>query len=338
MPARILIVRLGALGDLVHALPTVAAIRDAWPDSAIDWLVDARYAGLLRFVSDFDRTVVVDGAGGWWRAIRELRATPYDIALDLQGLIKSAALARLSGARRVMGFAPAFLRERGARFFYTESVAPTGDLHVIHKNLCLVRAMGITPGALRFPLDAPLDDRIAAALPDSSGPGGGRFAIVNPGAGWPNKRWRPERLGAVAAHLGARHGLVSLVTWGPGEQVLAEAVVDAAGGVARLAPATGLGDMIALLRRAALFVGGDTGPLQLAAALGTPIVSVFGPTSPARNGSWHEADLAISRFDDCECHHKRRCRRASPCIDDITVDDVTAAVDRRLSVHPASGG
>jgi heptosyltransferase I len=336
MASRILIVRLGALGDLVHALPTLAAIRQAWPDATIDWLVDRRYAGLLTFVSGFDRAIVIDGgAGGWWRAIREMRATPYDAALDLQGLIKSAALARLSGAGRVIGFAPALLRESAARFFHTESVDPGSGCHVVHKNLSLVGALGLTPGALQFPLDAPLDERIAAVLPAPDVMGARRFAVVNPGAGWPNKRWNPDRFGAVAGHLRARHRLMSFVTWGPGEQELAEAVVRASGDAARFAPATGLGDMIALLRRAALFVGGDTGPLQIAAAVGTPIVSIFGPTSPARNGSWHEADEALSRFEQCVCHHKRRCSRATPCIDDIPVEDVVSAVDRRLAAAAA---
>ena len=151
-----------------------------------------------------------------------------------------------------------------------------------------------------------------------------------PGAGWPNKRWRPERFGALAGHLRDRHGLVSVVAWGPGERALADSVVRASDGAARCAPATGLGDLIAVIRRAALFVAGDTGPLQIAAALGTPIVSLFGPTSPARNGPWSTLDISLSRFDRCDCDHKRRCRRPFACIDDISLDEVITAVDRRM--------
>lgn len=348
MKASILVVRLGALGDLVHALPVVAAIRDAWPEARIDWLVDARYAGLLSFVSGFDRAIVVGarqpGAGvrpgtgdvsfaglrGWAAAVRHLRAQRYDAAIDAQGLMKSAALARLSGARRVIGFTAEYLREPAARVWYTEAAEPGRGEHVVRKNLALVRALGIEPGPLRFPLAAPLDPGLAATLPAPGGDGRRRFAILNPGAGWPNKRWSAGRFGALAALLRDRHGLPSLVTWGPGERELAESVVRASDGAARLAAATGIGDLIALCGCASLFVGGDTGPLQLAAALGAPVVGVFGPTSPARNGPWSASDLSLSRFDECECHHKRRCRRPSPCIDDITVGEVAAAVARRL--------
>jgi lipopolysaccharide heptosyltransferase I len=353
MPARVLIVRLGAMGDLVHALPVLAALREAWRDATIDWLVDARYASLLRFVSGIDHTFVVGGraghmrrgtdgdggagtrlefrgVGGVWAAVRFLRRQRYDAALDLQGLIKSAALARASGARRVIGFAAGHLREPAARVFYGEAVEPAAGVHVVWKNMAMVRALGVGPAGLVFPLGASLDAGIAEALPLPDASGGGTFAVVNPGAGWPNKRWAPDRFGAVAAHLASRHGLRSLVTWGPGEQALAEAVVRASGGAARCAPSTGLGDLIAVLGRARIFVGGDTGPLQLAAALGTPTVAVFGPTSPARNGSWSAEDISLSRFDTCECHHKRRCRRTTPCIDDIEVSEVIGAVDRRL--------
>jgi heptosyltransferase-1 len=161
--------------------------------------------------------------------------------------------------------------------------------------------------------------------------------VLNPGAGWPNKRWCPERFGALARHLRDRHGLLSVVMWGPGEQLLADTVVSASNGAARCAPATGLGDLIAVIKRAALFVAGDTGPLQIAAALGTPIVSMFGPTNPARNGPWSALDISLSRFDQCDCHYKRRCRRPSRCIDDITLDEVLAAVDRRLGASDTQG-
>jgi ADP-heptose:LPS heptosyltransferase len=354
MAPRILIVRLGALGDLIHALPALAALRDAWPDARLDWLVDGRYAGVLRFIRGCDHAFVIGktaavpggtpqpgapaftaypGLGGAWRAIQELRALRYDAALDLQGLIKSAALARASGAARVIGFSTDTLREREARFFYSEAAVPEAGAHVVRKNLAPVRALGINPGPLRFPIDAPLDERIAAALPRPEGGGSPRFAILNPGAGWPNKRWPPDRFGAVAAFLKLRFDLPSLVSWGPGERPLAEAVVAASAGAARVAPDTTLGDVIALAKRATLFVGGDTGPLQIAAAVGTPIVSMFGPTSPARNGSWSPADIGLSRFDTCECHHKRQCRRPTNCIDEISVEEVTGAIERRLEAR-----
>ena len=160
--------------------------------------------------------------------------------------------------------------------------------------------------------------------------------MINPGAAWPNKRWPAERFGAVARHLRARHGWPSIVAWGPGEEDLARAVVAAADGAAALAPATSLGELLAIVGAAGLVVSGDTGPLHLAAALGTPIVGIYGPTDPARNGPWSPADVTLSRNRACACHHQRRCTAAAWCLDELAVDEVSAAVDRRLGTMPDS--
>lgn len=338
MAPSILIVRLGALGDLVHALPVAAALRTAWPDARIDWLVEARYRALLQFVPILDQVVVVGGSeAGVWDVVRGLRRQTYDVALDLQGLIKSAVCARLSGARTVAGFETKALREKPASLFY--GVQPPTDAggHVIAKNMSLLRLLNVEPGTWSFPLVPP-----ASAAPDEVRAGlglsrGGRFAIINPGAGWPNKQWPPERFGHLARHLAARHQMRTSVLWGPRERPLADQVVAASGGAAVAAPATGLGDVLALCREAALFVAGDTGPLQLAAAMGTPAVGIFGPTNPARNGPWSSDDVTVSRFDRCECHHKRACRRGTACIDEIGLDEVVEAVDKRLGQGTTRG-
>jgi ADP-heptose:LPS heptosyltransferase len=154
--------------------------------------------------------------------------------------------------------------------------------------------------------------------------------VLNPGAGWPNKQWPPERFGALAAGLRASRGLRSVVTWGPGEQPLAAAVASSSEGAAEIAPATSLAELTALVASAPLVVSGDTGPIHLAAAAGTPIVGLYGPTDPARNGPWSAADLCVSRFETCACHHKRRCHRAGRCLDDISVEDVQRAAETRL--------
>ncbi|MCX6538655.1 MAG: glycosyltransferase family 9 protein [Acidobacteria bacterium] len=330
MARSVLIVRLGALGDLVHALPAVAALRDAWPESRIDWLVDARYRALLDFVPVVNRVIVIGSPGAsLGGVVRSLRREHYDTAIDLQGLIKSAALARLSGAREVVGFATPLLREWAARLFYTTQADSDAGGHVIAKNVGLLRVLGVTPTSWTFPLTVP-SSAVVNAVRGVLGIGqDDRFAVLNPGAGWPNKQWPPERFGRVARHLSEQEGWPSVVLWGPGEGRLAEAVVAASDGAAHVAPPTGLGDVLALARAAALVVGGDTGPLQLAAALGTPTVGIFGPTNPARNGPWSQADVTLSRFEQCECHHKRRCRRSQPCLQDIGVDEVIDAVDRR---------
>jgi len=312
-------------------------MRAAWPDARLDWLVDGRYRALLDFVPILDH-VIVTGRGqepalGVARALRRQR---YDLAVDFQGLIKSAVWARASGARQVVGFGAAGLRERAAGLFYTARAEADDSGHVIAKNLSMLRHVGIEPGPWVFPLVPPMTPIVAEVRARLGIGGSDRFAVINPGAGWPNKRWPPERFGQVAAGLAERHGLKSVILWGPGEQPLATTVAAASGGTAISAPPTGLGDVLALCRAASLFVAGDTGPLQIAAAMGTPIVAVFGPTNPARNGPWSPSDVSLSRFDRCECHHKRQCRREIPCLLDIGVKDVNESIDHRLTPETAS--
>lgn len=332
---RILIVRLTSLGDIIHAVPVAAALRERFPDARLDWVVDERHRDLLDLVPVVDRRVVLPTRSlSAWRAVaatvRDLRERQYDVAIDLQGLLKSAVIARASGARRVIGFPSAHLRERTARPFYTETHDPAGATHVIAKNLALVAPLGVATQAYRFPIDAPAS-RVPAEVRRRLGlANDGPFALVNPGAAWPNKRWPPERFGAVAKLLRDRHGLASAVLWGPGEESLAREVAQASGGAAQVAPETSIADLVALGRAATLMVSGDTGPLHIAAAVGTPIVGIYGPTDPARNGPWASADVTVSRCDACCCHHRRRCRAPSWCIGEIAVEEVTAAVDARL--------
>jgi lipopolysaccharide heptosyltransferase I len=319
-----LVVRLGALGDIVHTVPAVAAIASASPGASIDWLVERRHRGVLDLFALPAAPIEID-TGGSWQTMRgvvgRLRSARYDVALDFQGLLKSAVLARLSGARRVVGFMKGALREPMAGMMYSEHVDPGAAPHVIAKNLALARAVGVATDEIRLPLASAADATPAAS----------RVVVLNPGAGWPNKQWAPERFGQLAAAIRQKHGLTSIVTWGPGEEPLARAVVEASGGAAEAAPATSLAALMTLLRRAALVVSGDTGPVHLAAAAGTPIVGIYGPTDPRRNGPWSALDETVSRFDVCECHHKRRCQRGSRCLDDIAVDDLLHAVDVRLA-------
>lgn len=327
---RLLVVRLGSLGDLVHTLPAVSAIRRTYPAVDIHWLVDAVHRDFLALVPLLTSVVVLRDrtAGAWLAARGELRALDLDVALDFQGLLKSAALARLSGARRVIGFTRRAAREGLAAPFYSERVDAETGQHVIEKNLALAGAIGVTTDALEFPL-AEVD---SAAVDAIRRQGLGRYALINPGAAWPNKRWPPASFGQVARLLHARHELRSVVLWGPGERPLADDIVASSGGAAHAAPETTIRDLVALSRHAALIVSGDTGPLHIAAAVGVPAVGVFGPTNPKRNGPWREADVSISRYEVCDCHYERRCRRDDEhwCLGTITVDEVAAAIEKRL--------
>jgi lipopolysaccharide heptosyltransferase I len=349
---RFLIVRLGALGDVVHAIPVAAALRRAFPEARIDWLVSAKHREILDLVPVIDRRLVISdrpstqthdrGRSGQRgtslvAAVRELRRAHYDVAIDLQGLIKSALLARLSGAPRVIGFSAQYARERAARIFYTEAHDPgRGGLydaretrHVVDINIGLLAALGITTQLREFPIEE-ADSEAARAMREQTG---GRYALLNPGAAWPNKRWPPARLAAIAVQLRERHGLRSVVLWGPGEEALAADVVAGANGAAVLSPRTTIADLVALARRAALMVSGDTGPTHIAAALGTPIVGIYGPTRPARNGPMSPLDITVSRDAICQCHHLRRCRLDRMCLLDIEVAEVASAVERRLSAE-----
>ena len=340
---RVLIVRLSALGDIVHAVPVLAALTRGLPNARVDWLVEEAYAPILALATGLHRRVIVrardsytvgntvsfGGIFGYARAAAFLRAQGYDAVLDLQGLIKSAVWARAAGARRTIGFDRAHLREPFAATFYSETVAPADAPHVIQKNLSILSALGVASGEVALPLE-PIP--LAATLEAIEAAGGSRqYIVLNPGAAWPNKRWPPERFGALAAALRERTGLRALVTWGPAERDLADAVVQASSGAATAAPPTAVSDLAVLMREAALAVSGDTGPLHMAAAMGTPLVGLYGPTWPERNGPWHADDEVISRAGVCVCHHKRRCLRGAPCIDEITVDEVLAASVRRLS-------
>jgi heptosyltransferase-1 len=351
---KILIVRLSALGDIVHALPVLAAIKNAMPSAEVDWLVEENYASILSIASGLHRRVIVRatksfesadavsfaGVKGYIGAVSYLRSQRYDASLDLQGLIKSSIWARASGATRVIGFDRASLREPQAAFLYSETVAPDdrpageragrpAGQHVIQKNLSILRALQIEPGSAQLPLAPKASSATLAAIDNAGGPL--RYIVLNPGAAWPNKRWPPERFGALAAALKVRTGLRSLVTWGPAERELADTIVTGSGDAASLAPPTTVSDLAVLMRDAALVVSGDTGPLHIAAAMGAPLVGLYGPTWPERNGPWDPKDVVISRANVCVCHHKRQCLRGSPCINTITLDEVVAASESRLA-------
>jgi heptosyltransferase-1 len=334
---RFLIVRLGALGDVVHAIPAAAAIKASFPDASLDWLVEPGYVGLLRLVSCVDGVVPVDprrGLSHVYDTVQGLRRSHYDAVVDLQGLLKSAVLARLAGAPLTVGFPAAHLREPVARLFYSHAPDLGPASHVIHKNLALLVALGVRTRKVAFPLvipDSASEERVRAR--HAAG-----YVLINPGAAWPNKRWPPERFGAAAVAIRASVGLPSVVLWGPGEEALAASVVASSEGAAELAPPTSIIDVCAMARGARVVLSGDTGPLHLAAATGTPVVGLFGPTHAERNGPWSASDVVVARTDRCQCQYERLCRRAAgsaehPCMEDIGVDEVVAAVERRLSAR-----
>ena len=322
------------MGDVIHAIPTAAALRARFPEARIDWMVDPRYVPLLEMVRGIDSRIAVNTrrVGSTFATLGDLRGVGYSAVIDLQGLLKSAVLARAVGAERTIGFASHHLRERTAGPFYSHRVDPA-ELHVIFKNLALLAPLGSRDTRVAFPLEIPHSEVAETAVARFAGT---PYAVINPGAAWPNKRWPADRFGALAATLSDRYGLRSLVLWGPGEEPLAEQVANASRGATELAPATSITDLFAIASRARILISGDTGPLHIGGAVGTPLVALFGPTRAERNGPWSAADIVVSRTDGCSCLYRRRCRRKAACIDDIQLPEVVDAVDRRLAMPRAN--
>ena len=303
-PESLLVVRLGAMGDVIHTLAAVTALRNASPGIRIGWVIENRWAELLcatntplsgsrspgKPVADFVH--VVDTKH--WRksifsqetrrqlgeALREVRDQHYEVAVDFQGALKSAFFGRSARAKAVVGFSHP--REFPASIFYAHRIKPQGA-HVIDQYRSLAEAVAGKPlpqCEAMLPRDEEAEARIAKKIAGL----GKDLVIINPGAGWGSKQWPPERYGEVARAL-ALCGLTPLINFGPGEEDLALRVQAASNGVSQPISCS-ISELIALTRRARLFIAGDTGPLHLAAALRVPVIAIFGPTDPARNGPY----------------------------------------------------
>jgi heptosyltransferase I len=334
-------VRLSSIGDVVHTLPALAALhRAGWQAG---WIVEpaarALLAGHPLLTGVFDAPPArAFGLAAVRTTIRDLRAARFDAALDFQGLWKSALWTRASGAARTLGFDRASRREPSSAWLVREHASPPASAgHVIDKNLALLGSLGIEAvGAREFPLPS-LDAEIARVGEALGRAGLSAFAILNPGGGWAGKLWPPESFGALARGLAAL-GLASLVSYGPGEESLADRVVAASGDAARKAFPTTLLEYVALARRAHLVIAADTGPLHLACAVGTPVVALFGPTDPARNGPFAADDLVVRRVPPCAPCYRRECVRHQGVMAQIPVGDVLEAARHRLRLRSEGQG
>jgi len=366
-PRSLLVVRLGAMGDVIHTMYAVSLLRQSLPETQIGWVVEERWAELLcangeprsgarspsRPLVDFVHVVNTKS----WRkaplasetrqqfsaALKEIREQQYDVAIDFQGAIKSALLARLSRPETLLGMDEP--REAPARLFYSQSV-PAKGTHVIEQYCSLAEAAFVNHRASLdrtaeggrpyanlnasgdvLPRDAAAEQVIADKLHNINAP----IVLINPGAGWGAKEWPPERYGEVARAL-AKEGARVLVNYGPGEEQPAKDVQDSSDGAAE--PTTcSIAELIALTRRARLLIGGDTGPLHLAAALGVPLVAIFGPTDPARNGPYSQSSIGLrSPASRTSLSHTRE---PDPGLPKITPDEVLAAARKLLGSNHA---
>jgi len=352
----VLVVRLGAMGDVLHALPAITALRTMHPAWKIDWAVEPRWLPLLsaeaeNAAPEADRNParpVVDQihlvpARDWGRrplaretrdAIRalraDLRAGEYDAILDMQGSLKSAVVARLTGCGRIIGDANP--RELPARWLTTEPVETAGE-HVVDQGVELASAVCgdlLTPLIPGLPVDAEAEawcDQLVEIRTWKP------IVLVHPGGGWGAKRWPVERYGAVVEEL-AQRGAVVLVNAGPGEEALAAAVVTWANGQGSVM-VTSLEQLIALTRRVSLVIGGDTGPLHLAGALGKPVVGIYGPTDPKRNGPYG-SPFRVLRNPESRQDHTRREQPEAGLLTILPESVMEAAMELMLEERQAS--
>jgi lipopolysaccharide heptosyltransferase I len=287
---KLLVVRLSALGDVIHTIPAVVALRERYDDIA--WAVETPYRELVETVAKV-KAIPVSLKQWSFANVNDARKNVrgFDVAIDFQGLIKSALLARASGAKERIGFAKKHIKEKPASWFLTKEVEIDATKHVVDWNLQL---SGVTT--------MPEVDFAPFAMGELDS---GGAVVLLPGAGRPEKIWPTERFRALAQRLGDR----ALVVWGPGEEEGARAIG------ARMAPRSSLRELAKLLKTASLVIGGDTGPLHLADALGTKVIGLYGPTNPRRNGPYSQLQRCISTYETTK-------RMAS-----IEVDDVLAMIE-----------
>ncbi|HLQ77777.1 MAG TPA: glycosyltransferase family 9 protein, partial [Terriglobia bacterium] len=308
---RFLIVKFGSLGDIVHCLPSVAQLRTAFPKAEIDWLIERKNKIAVE-MSGLDVKLVPIDTYQWRNSpgigsakeigefVWALRTDGYDCVIDFQGLLKSAFFAYLSGAPIRIGWERDFLRESVSRIFYTEVVKPK-RIHIIDQQMELLRPIGIEPDwYTEVPLHA---SDTARQSVETKLKGLKDYVVINPGGNWVTKCWHPERYGELAGRL-IKDGLPVAVTCGPGEEEMVRTMLrTGADGAHQVS--TNLEELVALCEKARLFVGGDTGPMHFAAAAGTPIVSIFGPTSSDRNGPFRREDIVVERRLPCRPCYER---------------------------------
>ncbi len=359
-PPRILIVKLSAIGDVIHAMPVASALREQLPKAHIAWLVEERAAELLKDHAALNQLIVAPRrwfkSSEYKRQLREeLRAIGFDVSIDLQGLTKSAYAGWASGVPRRIGFSGSlwldlgrwfnnelFCRTMGrefSRLLNNEFVTVTRD-HIVDQYLELLAPLGLQPRPARFdvPRFPEADARVSDLLRDMSLQ---RFALMSPGAGRPSKLWPAEYFAEVARHLGERDGLPTVVAWaGQTEHAWAKDIQSAAAGHVFVAPPTCLRMLAELARRASLFLASDTGPLHLAAAVGTPCVGLFSIMPARRNGPYGQGNVALQaqlrRGTSIQRHkpHNREMRAITPDQVIQACEQVLAASAPALPVRP----
>ena len=328
---RFLVVRLTALGDILHTVPAVAALRKGNPGAQIDWVVERKWAPVLEGSPAINEVIPFDRRSVWgaFECVGRLRDNRYTCAIDFQGLYKSSILAAFPGAGRRIGFDRAWAREEGAAMFYTERVIPVGR-HVAELNYSLAQQAGaIRPVVPEYPLRVPAGGAASIRSRLQELGIGGDYMVVGPGGSWRAKCWPTERYGEFCREFEKKNNMRVIVIHGPGEKSIADEVLHAAAPAQPTVIATTIEELMGLLAHARCLVAADSGPLHLAAALGTRVVGLYGPTDPARNGPFVPGAVILHKARPEEISYKRRSDYSAAMLR-ITVEDVLAATDGLL--------
>jgi heptosyltransferase-1 len=335
----VLLIRTSALGDVVHCLPVLTALRRHLPHAKLGWVVEGAMAPVLEGHPDLDDLLTVrlrlwrkkpfssetrEEVAGFLRALD--RFAP-DVTLDLMGNHKAGFLSALTQCDRRIGLGRAWRREPSSSFWISEPVAPRG-MHVVDRALSLLDALGLPPEPADFGGEK-IFRRETERLPEGSWDTE-PFALIHPGAGWASKRYPPERWGEAARLLRERTGLSTVVPVARGEEALADGVEKTSSGAARTVPAGDQFTLAALLRRARLVMGSDSGPIHMAHAMGTPVLMLMGPTDPARHGPYGAPERALWKDLPCGFCYKR-FDEPRPCLVTIPPEQVAERAEKALA-------
>lgn len=325
---RFLVVRLGSLGDIVHTFPAVAALRASFPHAEIVWLTHPRWIGLVASSALATEIWPVNSRdlSSVRAVLAKIRSQAWTAAIDYQGLWKSSLLPFLGGVSKRIGFSSATIREFGVPILYSDRVNAK-SAHIADQNGELSLHAGAINPVARIQLQVKDTDRERVRA-DLTAAGIQQYIVLSPGGGWRSKCWPAERFGTLCKKIHESLNLRCVINYGPGEESLAAAAKSASGNANPIVYDGELGQLMALLQGAQLIVGGDTGPLHLAIALGTKAVAIFGPTNPARNGPYPPQPFVL-RDPQAETTHKRGTE-TSPSLLNISVDQVFDAVRQRL--------
>lgn len=327
IPRKILVIKPSSLGDIIHSLPFLYAIKETFQKAAVHWVVSKGLEGLLEY-HPMVRKLVVINKDQWkdlWKVketiseakalFKELRDEEYDMVIDLQGLLRSGLIAQATRSPLRVGFTEA---REGSNLFYTHKIKGSRDIHAVDRYLKIAKALGCDMEDMRFPMPLIKESEKVKKLRQEVG----SYGVIVPGARWKTKRWLPESFGRTASRLGTK----TIVVGGPSDSEIAGAIEKESGGRAiSMAGKTDLKELISIIRNASYMISNDSGPMHIAAAFKIPVVAIFGPTNPVRTGPYGSSHKVVRSNMPCAPCYRKNCRSAR-CMEDISVEMVLEAV------------